>query len=171
MAFFDKLFEKGKRDTPAPPCGPLTVYAPAEGKAIPLSEFPDEVFSQRILGPGCGILPTGDKLSAPFNGKVTQLTDTRHAIGVTSGDGVELLIHIGVDTVDMAGAGFQNFVKNGQKINKGDLLISFDRAAIKAAGHSDAIAVVVTNIDEFSGIEQEADGDVASGDILIKVKA
>lgn len=170
MGFFDKLFEKGKKDIAAPDCAPFTVYAPAEGKAITLAEFPDEIFSQGVLGSGCGILPDGDTVFAPFNGVVTQLTDTRHAIGVTSSDGVEVLIHVGVDTVEMAGTGFQNFVKEGQKIVRGEPLISFDRAAIQAAGHSDAIAVVVTNGDEFSAVALKADGGVAVGDALLKAE-
>ena len=167
MGFLDKLFEKGK---PAPACDPLTIYAPTEGTVIPLAEFPDELFSQEVLGPGCGILPVENKVFAPFNGTVTQVTDTKHAIGVTSGDGVEVLIHVGVDTVEMAGKGFQSSVKTGQKINRGDLLITFDRDAIKTAGHPDAIAVVVTNSDEFSGVTQTANGGVHMGDALLKAE-
>lgn len=170
MGFWDKLLELGKSSASAPACEPLTVYAPAEGEVIPLEQFPDELFSQEVLGPGCGILPSGDKVVAPFNGTVSQLTDTQHAIGVTSGDGVELLIHVGVDTVEMAGKGFRTFVKTGQKINRGDQLISFDRKAIKAAGHPDAIAVIVTNSDEFSSVKPEASGSAAVGDIILKVE-
>lgn len=170
MGFLDKLFEKGKHSATAPVCEALTVYAPAEGAVIPLEQFPDELFSQEVLGPGCGIQPTGDRVFAPFNGTVTQTTDTRHAIGVTSDDGVELLIHVGVDTVEMAGQGFRTFVKNGQKINRGDQLLSFDRQAIKAAGHPEAIAVVVTNSDEFSGVELIAGGNAPAGERLLKLK-
>lgn len=170
MGFLDKLFEKGKNNAPAPACEPRTIYAPAEGEVVPLEQFPDELFSQEVLGPGCGILPAGDTVIAPFNGTVTQLTDTRHAIGVTSGDGVEVLIHIGVDTVEMAGQGFRTFVKEGQKIRRGDQLISFDRAAIKAAGHADAIAVIVTNSDEFSSVSLKASGHAAAGDVILKVE-
>lgn len=169
MSFLDRLFEKGKGGASAPVCEPLTVYAPAQGEVVPLEQFPDELFSQEVLGPGCGILPSGDRVAAPFNGTVTQLTDTRHAIGVTSNDGVELLIHVGVDTVEMAGQGFRTFVKNGQKINRGDPLLSFDRDAIKAAGHPDAIAVIVTNSDEFSSVALKAGGGAAVGDVLLKV--
>ncbi len=176
MGFLDKLFEKGRSNPtpssapPKPKCEALTVYAPLDGQAVPLEKFPDEIFSQGVLGPGCGILPAGNKVFAPFNGTVTQAVDTRHAIGVTSEDGVEVLIHVGVDTVEMAGQGFQSPVKMGQKINRGDLLLSFDRAAIKSAGHSDAVAVVVTNADEFSGLTQVGNGEVRSGDILMRAE-
>lgn len=167
MGFLDKIFEKGKA---APVCEPLTVYAPAEGTVIPLEQFPDELFSQEVLGPGCGILPTGDQVNAPFNGTVTQDTSTMHAIGVTSGDGVEVLIHVGVDTVAMNGQGFRCLVKKGQKIRRGDPLLCFDRDAIKAAGHPDAIAVVVTNSDEFSAVELAANGGAAAGGQILKLK-
>lgn len=168
MGFLDKLFEKGKPSAPA--CEPLTVYAPAVGTVIPLEQFPDELFSQGVLGPGCGILPTGGQVVAPFNGTVTQLTDTRHAIGVTSGDGVEVLIHVGVDTVEMEGRGFQSTVKEGQRISRGDLLIRFDRDAIKAAGHPDAIAVIVTNSDDFSAVTLKAGGAVDAGAVILKTE-
>ncbi len=170
MGIFSKLFGNDKGGAQAPQCDPLTVYAPAEGTVIPLEKFPDEVFSQEILGPGCGILPTGNLLTAPFNGTVIQATDTLHAIGVASDDGVELLIHVGVDTVDMAGKGFRYHVKDGQKICRGDPLISFDRQVIREAGHADAIAVVVTNGDDFSAVELQTTELVSSGTAILKVK-
>ena len=76
MGFFDNLFGKSKHSAPAPACDPMTVYAPAEGEVIPLDQFPDEMFSQEVLGPGCGILPSGKLVTAPFNGTVTQVVDT-----------------------------------------------------------------------------------------------
>lgn len=165
MGFLDKFLGKEKE---APVCEPLTVYAPAAGEVIALDKYPDEVFGQGVLGPGCGILPSGDKVVAPFNGTVIQLTDTRHAIGVASSDGVEVLIHIGVDTVEMAGKGFTALVKEGQKISRGDALIRFDRDAIREAGHPDAIAVIVTNSDEFSAVTLEAEGAVDAGAVVLK---
>lgn len=173
MGFFDKLFGKSGAGAAvkaaAPECAPLTVYVPADGEVIPLSEFPDEMFSAEVLGPGCGILPSGNLVSAPFNGTVTQVADTLHAVGVTSDDGVELLIHVGVDTVAMNGKGFKAHVKNDQKIHLGDPLLTFDRAAIKAAGYADAIAVVVTNGDEFGGLNLKKVGNVASGEEMIQL--
>lgn len=174
MGLFDKIFKKSGTDNAkkaaVPECAPLSVYTPADGKVIPLSEFPDEMFSEEVLGPGCGILPTGNLVSAPFNGTVTQVTDTLHAVGLTSNDGVEVLIHIGVDTVAMNGKGFKSHVKNDQKIYRGDPLITFDRDAIKAAGHPDAIAVVVTNGDEYTGLDLKKTGDSVTGELMIQVK-
>lgn len=170
VGILSKLFGSDKSNTQAPRCDPMTVYAPAEGTVIPLEEFPDEVFSQEILGPGCGILPTGKLVTAPFNGTVIQASDTLHAVGVASEDGLELLIHVGVDTVDMAGKGFQYHVKNGQKIRLGDPLITFDRQVIRDAGHSDAIAVVVTNGDDYSAVELQTTETVSRGAVILKVK-
>lgn len=170
MGFFTKLLHHEKRGVPTIKCEPMSVYAPAEGNAIPLAEFPDELFSQEVLGPGCGILPTGNLVTAPFHGTVIQTTDTMHAIGVSSDDGIELLIHVGVDTVEMDGKGFRYLVKNGQRICAGDPLIEFDRAAIQAAGHSDAIAVVVTNSDAFSAVELMASGNIEISTLLLKVQ-
>lgn len=170
MGIFSKLFGIGKDAAAAPKCEPMAVYAPAEGAVIPLAEFPDEVFSQGILGSGCGILPTGEQVCAPFNGTVIQAADTLHAVGLSSDDGVELLIHVGVDTVDMAGKGFRYHVKNGQRVRLGEPLIAFDREVIKAAGHSDAIAVVVTNSDEYTGVELQATGTVTQGTVIMKAR-
>lgn len=170
MGLFDKLLGRDAAKGPAPVCEPMTVYAPADGTVIPLEQFPDEMFSQKVLGPGCGIQPSGDKVVAPFNGEVSQVVDTMHAIGVMSSDGLEVLIHVGVDTVEMNGKGFRTLVKEGQEISRGCPLISFDRKAIEAAGHADAIAVVVTNGDEFSEVELAMSGDAAAGDAILRVK-
>lgn len=170
MGIFSKLFGGGKNTAAVPEREPLAVYAPADGRVIPIAEFPDAVFSQEILGPGCGILPTGNTVIAPFNGTVIQAADTFHAVGLASDDGLELLIHVGVDTVDMGGKGFRYYVKDGQKVRRGDQLIAFDREVIKAAGHSDAIAVVVTNSDDFTGVELQNLGEVRHGELILKGK-
>lgn len=169
MGLFDKLF-KNEKSAPMPHCEPLTVYAPAEGEVIPLERFPDAVFSQEILGPGCGILPTGKRIVAPFNGTVIQAVESRHAVGVASEDGMEILIHVGVDTVEMNGKGFQYHVKNGQQIRLGEPLIEFDREIIRQAGHPDAIAVVVTNADEYSAVELRMSETVSEGTAILTVK-
>lgn len=168
MGIFSKLFGNDKKK--APQCEPMTVYAPAEGTVVPLSEFPDAVFSQEILGPGCGILPSGDLVCAPFNGTIIQAADTLHAVGIASDDGLEVLIHVGVDTVDMAGKGFRYHVKNGQRVYLGDPLIGFDRETIRTAGHSDAIAVVLTNGEDYAGMELQKTGPVSRGTVILKVK-
>ena len=149
---------------------PLTVYAPFGGNAIALEEIPDPVFSQGILGQGCGMEPAEETVCAPFNGTVTQVIDTKHAVGVTSKDGLELLIHVGMDTVAMNGEGFTCLVKEGDAVKLGQKLMTFSMEAIKAAGHPVTTAVVVTNADDFADIQVLAQGEIAQGAPLLKAK-
>lgn len=99
-----------------------------------------------------GINPAGGIVVAPFDGEISSVTDTRHAVGVTSPDGMELLIHVGVDTVAMQGDGFECFVQEGQQVKAGDRLIAFDRDKIAAAGHPDIVVVLVTNSDDYESL-------------------
>ena len=149
---------------------PLTVYAPFGGNAIAMEEIPDPVFSEGILGKGCGLEPGEETVCAPFNGTVTQVIDTKHAVGVTSKDGVELLIHVGMDTVAMNGEGFNCLVKEGDTVKLGQKLMTFSMEAIKAAGHPVTTAVVVTNADDFADIQVLAKGQIAQGAPLLKAK-
>ena len=167
MGFFDKLFG-GKHDAAPKFAGEkMTVMAPIDGKVIPLEQIPDETFATAILGPGCGIEPTGDTVYAPFDGTVSQIATTLHAVGVTSNEGTELLIHVGMDTVDMKGQGFTALVKEGQKITAGTPLLKIDLDAIRAAGHPTATAIIVT--DGADDVKMLAEGDVAPGTPLFKV--
>lgn len=169
MGFFQKLF-KGQ-EAPAFEAQPMTVLAPMDGRVLPLAQIPDEVFSSGVLGPGCGIEPTGNTVCAPFPGKITQVAETKHAVGLESTDGIEVLIHVGMDTVKMNGAGFTALVKEGSTVKAGTPLLRVDLDAIRAAGYPTTTAVVVTNGDDFSSTELLADGSVASGTPLLKVKA
>ena len=118
MGFFDKLFGGKSKDenTAKFTNQSKTVLTPLQGKVLAQADIPDETFAQGILGPGCGIEPTGDTVYAPFDGTVTQIATTLHAVGITSNDGIELLIHVGMDTVDMKGQGFTVLVKENQKV-------------------------------------------------------
>ena len=121
------------------------VVQPVAGKIIPASEIADPVFAGEGMGPSIGIVPSGETVYAPFDGEVMMVFPTKHAVGLTSKDGIEVLIHVGIDTVNMNGEGFEAFVEGGQKVSKGDKLLTFDRAAIKKAGYSDTVIVVLTN--------------------------
>lgn len=136
-------------------CQPGTVYAPVSGKVIPSGEIPDETFATGVLGRGVGIEPTEGIVAAPFDGEIVSVTDTKHAVGISSPDGIELLIHVGVDTVAMNGDGFECFVKEGQSVKAGEKLIIFDREKIRKAGHSDCVAVLVTNSDDYDNLAIE----------------
>ncbi len=137
---------------PSIDCQPGTVYAPVSGTVIPSEEVPDATFAVGILGRGVGIQPSEGIVVCPFDGEISSVTDTRHAAGISSPDGMELLIHVGVDTVAMQGDGFECFVQEGQKVKAGEKLIAFDRAKIAAAGHPDVVVVLVTNSDDYTDL-------------------
>ena len=136
--------EQSQAEPPA--AGAEGVTAPLSGRVIPMEEIPDQVFSQGILGEGVGIEPTGNVVVAPADATVCSvIEDSRHAVGLTLDNGVELLIHVGIDTVSMNGDGFQLHVKEGDRVHLGDKLITFDPEKIKAAGHPTTTAFLVTD--------------------------
>ena len=131
-----------------------TVIQPVNGTVITASEIPDPMFAGEAMGPAIGINPTDGIVFAPFDGKVTMLFPTNHAVGLTSKDGLELLIHVGVDTVNMNGDGFASFVKADDEIKQGDKLLTFDRSMIKEAGYSDCVIVALTNGAMFEDVKK-----------------
>ena len=169
MGFFDKIF--GSKAAATKFSGQkMTVLAPIDGTVIPLEQLPDETFATAILGPGCGLEPTGDMVYAPFDGTVTTIADTLHAVGLMSDDGIEVLIHVGMDTVEMNGKGFKALVKEGDKVKAGTPLLKVDLEAIRAAGHPTATALIVTNSDDLPEISVVANGDAAAGTPVFKFK-
>ena len=121
MGLFDMFKKKD-----AAPSFPVVLAADAAGAFVKMEDIPDEVFAQGILGQGCGIDPSEGKVYAPCDGEITQAPDTLHAFGITTPGGVEVLIHVGVDTVEMKGDGFESKVKLGSKVTKGQLLLTMD---------------------------------------------
>lgn len=165
MGFFDKLFGgKTEQEETVKFFGQSkTVLTPIRGKVLAQADIPDETFAQGILGPGCGIEPTGKTVYAPFDGTVEQVASTLHAVGLTSEDGIEILIHVGMDTVEMQGKGFKALVKVGDKVKAGTPLLKVDLDAIRAAGHPTATAIIVTNGDDMGELKMLAEGDVLAG--------
>lgn len=132
------------------------ISAPVQGKVIPAKEIPDPVFAGESMGPSVGIQPSEGIVKAPFDGEVVMLFPTNHAIGLKSASGMEVLIHIGVDTVNMNGNGFQAFVAQGDQIKAGQKLLQFDSAKIKDAGYSDTVVVVITNGADYKEVVKAA---------------
>jgi PTS system beta-glucosides-specific IIC component len=144
-----------------------TVFAPATGKVVPLNEVKDEVFSSEAMGKGVAIEPSEGKIFAPVDGTIETFFPTGHAIGMTSDSGVEILIHVGMDTVDMNGDGFSPKKAQGDKVKKGDLLLEFDIAKIQAAGHPVTTPIIITNTDAFADVLPTDAAEVKPGDKLI----
>lgn len=132
-------------------CKNGAVLQPVEGKVIAREEIPDATFSAGVLGDGVGIQPSAEIVYAPFDGTVSSVAESRHAVGLES-NGMELLIHVGVDTVNMNGDGFVCLVNEGDEIKAGQMLIRFSREKIKAAGYSDTVAVLLTNSDDLEDV-------------------
>lgn len=129
------------------------VAAPVEGKILPLKEAKDAAFASEALGKGAVIEPVKGEVEAPFDGTVTALFPTKHAIGLTSDDGIELLIHVGIDTVELNGQHFNALVEQGAHVKKGQKLIEFDLQAIAAAGYETQTMIVITNSNDFQSVE------------------
>lgn len=129
------------------------VACPVEGAVIPLAEIPDTSFAYGMFGPGVGILPEKEVVLAPFDGEVSALFDTKHAIGLTSDmGGVEVLIHVGINTVELKGAYITALVKAGEKVKAGQPLLEFEQEKIKEAGYNTTVAVLVSNVYLFPRI-------------------
>ena len=139
------------------------------GKVVPLSEVPDEVFATGVLGEGVAILPSDGKVYAPCDAAVSQMMDSRHAIGLVADNGVEILIHVGLETVALEGKPFTYHVKADQEVKKGDLLLTADLDAITAAGCKLFTPVIITNSDDYVNIEPVKGGDIKAGEKLITV--
>ncbi|MGX4687102.1 beta-glucoside-specific PTS transporter subunit IIABC [Vagococcus sp. JNUCC 83] len=149
------------------------VLSPLTGEVQELVTCPDDTFASGVVGKGIGIIPTGDFVYAPFDGTVTMTTPTKHAIGLVSNDGVELLIHVGLDTVELEGKGFEYFVKEGDVVTHGDKLLSFDRTVIEKGNYSLYTPIIVTNTPNFLDVVPAiGEGDAVTAgkeDVLIVV--
>lgn len=148
----------------------ITLYSHMNGTAVKLEDVEDEVFSQKILGEGAAVEPSEGKLYAPCDGKIDSVFDTKHAVNMVSDDGVEILLHIGIDTVKLGGQYFEAHVSDGQEVKKGDLLISFDMDKIKAAGYKVTTPLIIGNTDDFASVEPVAQNSVSAGDMILKIK-
>ena len=156
-------------EIPAEAAHDLTVTAPIKGRSVPLSEVADPTFSQGLLGPGMAIVPDSGPVVSPVDGEVLVAFPTGHAYGLRSASGVELLIHVGMDTVKLDGKGFTPHVKAGDKVRRGTPLVDVDWAAIKAAGYETVTPVVVSNATKFGGVSETSPTEVNLGDAFYSV--
>ena len=149
---------------------PMIIYAPAKGKAIPSSEIQDPTFAAEVLGSGIGIIPEDGKIYAPFDGTLDLLYDTKHALGLSSKDDVEVLIHVGIDTVQLEGKYFTAHANSGDEVKKGQLLLEVDLAGIQAAGYKLDTPIIVTNTDDYAEVKGIKTGPVEPGEPVIEIR-
>ena len=140
------------------------------GTVVPLADVKDEAFASGVLGDGIAIEPSDGELVAPADGEISSIFETHHAVGMTTADGAELLMHIGIDTVKLGGKHFTYLVNEGDKVKKGQPLIRFELEAIKAEGYPVTTPVIVCNTDDYAAVEAKAGGTVKQGDALLELK-
>lgn len=169
MGLFDGL-KKKKQEEADVPVFPVILAADAKGVFVPMEEIKDEMFSQGVLGYCCGISPSEGKVYAPVDGQVIQVADTRHAVGIECACGAEILIHVGVDTVGMNGDGFDVAVKKGEKVKKGQLVLTVDLEKVRAAGYPDTVITVVTNSSDFSLVKPVASEKLEPGEDMLLIE-
>lgn len=157
MGLFD--FMKGKKG--------IVLTAPAKGECIPIGNVADPTFAEEILGKGIAIKPAEGRIYAPADGVISTVFPTGHAIGVTTHDGAEILIHVGLDTVQLKGQFFKIMVEADQEVKKGDILLEADIEEISKAGYDTVTPMIICNSSEFSKIECKTEGMVEAGDEVI----
>ena len=159
MGFFDKLFGKKLEE----------VFAPVAGKAVAITEVPDPTFAEGMLGNGIAIEPTDGKVYAPCDATVDMMFDTGHAVSLVSETGIEILIHVGLETVGLEGKPFTIHVHNGDKVKKGQLMIEVDLNAVKAAGLNTITPVLICNTDAYPTFKTNVGKDVTNDDVVIEL--
>lgn len=147
--------------------GTFKLVAPVNGKSIPLSETPDPVFAQKMAGDGLAIEPTGNVIVAPADGELTLVFKTKHAFAMTLENGVELLVHIGIETVSLNGEGFEQLTQQGTKVKAGDPIIKIDREFIKSKELPLTTAVLITNPDILQSITPVENIETTAGETVI----
>lgn len=147
----------------------LEVFSPLQGEAIDVADVKDAVFSEKMLGDGVAILPTDGKIYAPADGTLTKVFNTKHAYAINTESGLELLIHCGIDTVELGGQGFVSYKNSGDTIQKGELIAEMDLDYIKSQGKDTVTPVVVTNFHEFEDLVGKR-GKIEANEQLFTVK-
>ncbi len=147
----------------------MTVYAPMKGRVIAMQDVPDDTFAAEVLGRGAAIIPSEGRVYAPFDGEISLVFDTKHAIALTSKSGIEVLIHIGINTVELGGNFYNVRVSDGDTVKMGQLLAEFDMQGISGAGYDLATPVIISNTYEYSAVEMVRTGEIGVGESLLTV--
>ncbi|GAE25433.1 PTS system [Halalkalibacter wakoensis JCM 9140] len=161
-----KLFGLGKKEEKNGQTQEV-IFAPISGELVPLENVPDPMFAQKMMGDGFAIEPSEGVALAPVSGRVIQVFPTKHAIGLKTDSGIEILLHIGLDTVNMKGDGFTSHVKEGDYVQVGDLLVEFDLELVKANATSTITPIVITNMDAVKDLHKETGLETVAGQTLL----
>lgn len=156
------LFKKKKKEH--------MLGAPAKGRAVPVTEVNDPTFSQGLLGDGVAVIPEEGNIYAPEDGTIGMVFDTLHAVSMTTEYGAEILIHVGLDTVKLKGEGFEGHVKSGDKVKKGQLLLTVDLEKIKEAGYDIITPMLICNTAEYASVSAIAGKSVNAGDDILNIE-
>ena len=168
MGLFDKFKKPSKPAALSVEAPAGTVLAPVAGNVIALGDVPDPVFSSGVMGKGCGIDPSGEVVYAPVSGTLSVIgAPNFHAVGLVGDDGAEILIHVGVDTVEMKGDGFTVFAEKNAHVKAGEPLLSFSKKKIVAAGHATTVIIALTNTDDLASVELVKTGASEAGEKVI----
>ncbi|MCL6452692.1 MAG: PTS glucose transporter subunit IIA [Alicyclobacillus sp.] len=162
------LFKRGA-DASVAAKAELTICAPLSGRIVPIGEVEDPVFAQCMVGDGIAVVPASDCVVAPVSGTLTHLFPTGHAAGITTPEGLEVLVHVGLDTVELKGEGFTLLAQQGQQVERGTPLIQLDLPRLQQTARSLQTPVIITNMDKVDHLEKAA-GEVAAGDWVMKVR-
>lgn len=146
------------------------IYAPLTGEAVSLGQVNDETFSAEMLGKGMAVIPSQGKVYAPFDGKAETVFPTKHALGLKSDQGVELLIHVGLETVALNGKYFTSHIQDGQRVKQGELILEFDLEGIKSEGYDIVTPIIVTNSGDYSEVVSLSKGKVQKMEPVLEVK-
>lgn len=162
MGLLGKLFRKNQ-------AAEEKIYAPMAGRTVSITDVPDPVFAEKMVGDGVAIIPSAGRVCAPCNGRVETMFDTGHAISMVSDFGAELLIHVGLETVTLEGRPFRIHVQSGDRVKKGQLLMEVDLEAVRTAGLNAITPVVICNCDKFTSVHALTEVEVTGEDIIIEL--
>ncbi|UTR14549.1 PTS glucose transporter subunit IIA [Salipaludibacillus sp. LMS25] len=170
---FKKLFgveKKPKTDVKLPKAdGKDTILSPVNGEVLPLSEVPDPTFAKQMMGDGIAVMPSGGQVVSPVHGEIIQVFPTKHAVGLKTVNGIEILIHIGIETVNLQGEGFKAFVKEGSKVAPGDKLIEFDIDVVKEKAESLITPIIITNGEAVETLDKYENQAAKAGETAVMV--
>ncbi|OTA17732.1 PTS system, beta-glucoside-specific IIABC component [Xenorhabdus beddingii] len=150
--------------------GSIEIIAPLSGEIVNIEDVPDVVFAEKIVGDGIAIKPAGNKIVAPVDGTIGKIFETNHAFSIESDSGIELFVHFGIDTVELKGEGFKRIAEEGQRVQKGDLVLEFDLAFLEERAKSTLTPVVISNMDEIKELSKVSGSVVVGESVIMRIK-